>query len=472
MTTLALEPTTTADDELTTALEVQRDRLLRKLAAQREHAARLWAWYHGHQPDPVVERKYSDQFRLLLELARTPWARLVVDTVAERLHVQGFRTADGVQVEQQAWDLFTESALNADEWLVYTEALISGTGYLSVSSEGLAAPESVFEVTHEPVPGNRRSVAAALKLYPTDWAGVGWATDLMRPEATYRWSLMLPEQLRPDEGLFPIDGTDNPSELPWDEGEPFATPNPLGEVPMVPFENRATVIGGGVSELEDCVPILRRIDKLTLDKMLSSDVAAFKQKWATGLEVPRDPETGKPIEQYKAAVDRLWVNENPEGRFGSFDATDLGQYLKAIDAEIAALAAISRVPSHYLLQQNLANPPSAESLVAAESGLVAKVRERQRRFGEAWEHAIELCLAIATEAEQVSLEVVWQDAEMRNPAQVADAAVKLQTIGVPQRALWQYVGASPQQLTEWTIEAAAAQLIAAAAAPPAPVPTP
>jgi Phage portal protein, SPP1 Gp6-like len=466
----ALEPTRA--DELTTALEEQRDRLLRKLAVQREHAAQLWAWYHGHQPDPAVQRKYSDQFRLLLELARTPWARLVVDTVAERLHVQGFRTADGVQVEQQAWDLFTESALNADEWLVYTEALISGTGYVSVSSDGLAAPESVFEVTHEPVPGNRRTLDAALKLYPTDWAGIGWAIDLMRPEATYRWAIDLPERLRPDGGGFPIDGRHDLTELAWEQADLFATVNPLGEVPVVPFENRATVIGGGISELEDCIPILRRIDKLTLDKMLSSDVAAFKQKWATGLEVPRDPETGKPIEQYKAAVDRLWVNENPEGRFGSFDATDLGQYLKAIDAEIAALAAISRVPSHYLLQQNLANPPSAESLVAAESGLVAKVRERQRRFGEAWEHVIELCLAIGTEAEGVQLEVVWQDAEMRNPAQVADAAVKLQTIGVPQRALWQYVGASPQQLAEWTIEAAAAQLVAAAAAPPTPVPTP
>jgi hypothetical protein len=253
--------------------------------------------------------------------------------------------------------------------------------------------------------------------------------------------------------------------LDWQEADPFTTTNRLGEVPVVPFENRATVIGGGVSELEDCVPILRRIDKLTLDKMLTSDVAAFKQKWATGLEVPRDPETGQPIETFKAAVDRLWVSENPETRFGSFDATDLSQYLKAIDAEISALAAISRVPAHYLLQANLANPPSAESLVAAESGLVAKVRERQRRFGEAWERTIELCLA-AGGTERTTLEVVWQDAEMRNPAQVADAAVKLQTIGVPQRALWQYVGASPQQLAQWTIEAAAAQLAAAAAAPP------
>ena len=459
------------DDEQALLLAVQRDRLLSKLREQREHAAELWAWYHGHQPDPVVQGKYRDQFRLLLELARTPWARLVVDTIAERLHVQGFRTPDGAQVEQDAWQTFNESALNADEWLVYSEALITGTGYVSVSSEGLAAPESVFEVTHEPEPGNRRTVAAALKLYPTDWAGIGWSVELMRPEATYRWQLVLTEQQRGDASVFPIDGERDALDLDWQEADQFATPNRLGDVPVVPFENRATVIGGGVSELEDCLPILRRIDKLTLDKMLTSDVAAFKQKWATGLELPRDPDTGQPVESFKAAVDRLWVNENAEGRFGSFDATDLSQYLKAIDSEISALAAISRVPSHYLLQQNLANPPSAESLVAAESGLVAKVRERQRRFGEAWERTIELCLA-AGGTSDATLEVVWKDAEMRNPAQVADAAVKLQTIGVPQQALWQYIGASPQQLAAWSIESAAAALAAAAAAPPTPSPTP
>ena len=124
------------------------------------------------------------------------------------------------------------------------------------------------------------------------------------------------------------------------------------------------------------------------------------------------------------------------------------------------------------MQSNLANPPTAESLVSSESGLVAKVRERQRRFGEAWERATALSLKLSGGADAPTLEVIWQDAEMRNPAQVADAATKLQTIGVPQRALWEYIGATPQQLTEWTLEAAGAELLALAttpapAAPPA-----
>ena len=121
----------------------------------------------------------------------------------------------------------------------------------------------------------------------------------------------------------------------------------------------------------------------------------------------------------------------------------------------------ARVPAHYLMQSNLANPPSAESLVSSESGLVAKCRERQRRFGESWERTTALSMAASGE-EPPAFEVVWQDAEMRNPAQVADAATKLQTIGVPQRALFEYIGATPQQIAEWTLEAAGAELVALA----------
>lgn len=457
-----------ADAAVEDLVSDQRDRLLDKLALQRQHASMLWDWYHGQQQRPVVPSRYTQAYQLLIDLSATPWARLVVDTIAERLHVQGFQTVDPA-VDAEAWRLFKGSSMNADERLVYTEALVTGTGYASVAAGGAVAPESCFEVTHEPAPGNRRQVAAALKLYPVSGDLRDWALDLYRPDAVYRWTTTVPEPLAP--GSFPIDDgiVDPGRRIDWTPATPLVSANPLGVVPIVPFENRATILGGGVSELEDCIPLLRRIDKLTLDMLLSSDVAAFRQKWASGLEIPKDPETGKPIEPFKAGVDRLWHSANPETKFGTFEASDLGQYLRSIDACIAALAAISRVPAHYLLQSQLANPPTAESLVSSESGLVAKCRERQRRFGESWERTQSMSLVLSGSGEPPPIEVQWQDAEMRNPAQVADAATKLATIGVPQRALWEYIGATPQQVSQWTLEGAAQALLAPEPTP-APVP--
>jgi hypothetical protein len=456
-----------ASDALGEDLEEQRDRLLGELADQRARIADLWAWYRGRQDLPDVPAHYQAAYRLFLDEAITPWARLVVDAISERLRVQGIRGADNPDAAGDAWRAFTRGRLNADQRLVYTEALIGGVGYVSVGrldgDEARIVPESAFEVCHEPDLADRQRVAAALKLWPLDYGGLRWVAELYRPEATYRWLTELSKPPR-RAGSFPIDDRHRGARLGW---EPLGAPaaNPVGVPPIVPFENRVNVLSGGASEIEDCVPVLRRIDRLTLDMMLASAFGSFRQKWATGLVVPRDPDTGKPIEPYSAAVSKLWVNEAPDGRFGTFDASPPDPYLKSIDSQIATLAAISRVPAHYLLQSSLANPPSAESLLASEVGLVKKVEDRQATYGEAWETSLWLQARMSgRELDIETLEVQWVDAEKRNPAQVADAAVKLQTVGWPQEALWAYTGATPQQVEEWAAESATAQLIAAALA--------
>jgi len=460
----------TAQTDPTGELEQQRERLLLKLAYQRDHIATLWGWYTGQQDLPTVTAKYAAGYRLLLAEAITPWARLVVDAIAERLRVQGVTSVQVPDAAADAWTAFKRFRLNADQRLIYTEALIGGTGYASVSDQGdegvVITPESAFEVTHETFPGNRRINAAAVKVYPLDWSRAVWVCELYRPEATYRWvtEMGAPPRVL---GEFPID---NPgrrtarTDLDWQPLD--SQDNSTGVVPVVPFENRVSVLAGGMGEIEDCIPILQRIDRLTLAKMMASEFASFRQKWATGLEVPVDPETGKRVEPFSAAVDRLWISESPDSRFGTFDASDVSQYLSAVDSEIAALAAISRVPAHYLLQRNLANPPSAESLIAGETGLVAKVEDRQAQYGESWERVLWLYAAMSGQPVEVEqLQMQWMDAEKRNPAQVADAAVKLQDVGVPQRALWAYIGATPEQIDEWTLEQASSALLAAAAAP-------
>ena len=98
----------------------------------------------------------------------------------------GFRSGQPT-VDAEAWRLFKGSAMDADERLVYTEALVTGVGYVSVSADGAIVPESVFEVTHEPAPGNRRQVAGAVKLYPLDYdaaaTGPSSCTAPTRPTA-------------------------------------------------------------------------------------------------------------------------------------------------------------------------------------------------------------------------------------------------------------------------------------------------
>jgi hypothetical protein len=457
-----------AADELSRdELEGQRDRLLARLAVQRGEVTEMWGWYRGQEAPPVVDMKLRPAYQLLLDMSVTPWARLIIDTIAERLRLQGVFAGDNAEAARDAWQIFRRERMEGDQRVVYTEALVGGCGYVSVSElDGTVYinPESALEVTHEHASGSRREVSGALKLYPFDPERMWWVCELYRPEGTWRWATEIYRKM--EVGMFPIDSA-RTGDIEWlPVGDP--QPNPAGMVPMVPFENRLDVLGDGTSEVSDLIPVLRRIDKTTLDGLLAAEAASFRQRWATGLQVPKDEE-GNPVEPYKAAVDRLWVSENPETRFGTFDASDIQQYLQAMDSHIATLAAISRVPAHYLLQRNLANPPSAESLIASEAPLNTKVEDHQSAYGDAWERVMYLTTVFGGfPVDLADLEVKWRAPERRNPAVVADSALKLMQVGWPQSAVWAYTGATPQQIEEWQRESAAMDLLRAAGAGPSP----
>ena len=149
------------------------------------------------------------------------------------------------------------------------------------------------------------------------------------------------------------------------------------------------------------------------------------------------------------ALNRLWVSENPDARFGSMDATDLGPYVAAIDQAIQQVAAISRTPPSLLLGKitNL----SAEALKSTESGLVQKTRNRMLPAGECWEQAVRLSLRLLGDprSELVDIETIWRDPENVSEAQRVDALVKLNAIGLPARAVWERYGATPQEIRRW-----------------------
>ena len=55
-------------------------------------------------------------------------------------------------------------------------------------------------------------------------------------------------------------------------------------------------------------------------------------------------------------------------------------------------------------------------------------------------------------SEMIDVETIWANPESRIVGETVDAAVKLQAIGVPRPAVWEYIGASPQQISRWMVE--------------------
>jgi hypothetical protein len=232
----------------------------------------------------------------------------------------------------------------------------------------------------------------------------------------------------------------------WEQIE--SVPNPSGIVPIIPFVVRPNWEGYGNSDLGDLHETIGRIDHLTANTLLAIELGALRVKWATGLEIPRDPDTGEPIEPFKVALDRLWVSEDENTKFGSFDQTDVRPYLQAISDAIGQLSAVSRIPTLYFNQSDLSNPPSAASLEASETGLINKVQERADRFAESWEQVAALATFFDENETIDPAEVytIWDDPRTRSEAQTVDAAVKLYSVGLPWEATMEFVGYSPTEV--------------------------
>lgn len=414
-----------------------RDRLLEQWESEQRDRQSMLSYYDNTHPLPYTLPKYRQPYMEMLRMARTPWARLVVDTTAERITAQGFRV-DSAQPDAAVWQMFQRSRMDHLQRQVHREALITGSAYVSVWPDVVGQPklmpESSLQVAHETAAGDMDKVVAAVKVWPDSVEEI-WRCDVYLADGIYRywapWSKY---------------GQVVPKGKVWTEMDAVA--NLVGDVPIVPFVVRRDWNGYGRSELADLVPLIQRFEVLTSDLLVASSYGAFKQRWATGLEIPVDPETGEEVEPFNAAVDRLWISESESTKFGSMEATDLGPIVRTIDNVVAQISAVSRIPSSYFVQSELANPPSADSLEASEVNLISKVRERQDAFGAGWESAVSFGLRLMGDARaDISrIETVWKDPRSRSESQVLDAAVKMAALGVPQEATWEFVGFSPSEI--------------------------
>jgi hypothetical protein len=251
------------------------------------------------------------------------------------------------------------------------------------------------------------------------------------------------------------------------EGPDAIVDNPYGVVMVVPFRNRARLITGGKSELDGITDIQDRINETLFLRMMAGQYSAFRQRYATGLSVEIDPNTGLPKKPFEPGASELWYDSNPDARFGDFQQTDLAGYLSAVEADVQDMAAITHTPPHYLLGRmvNLA----AEALKAAEAGLVSKVRRKQVHFGGSWEEVFGLAFRVAKDESRANVrdaEIIWQNPEFRTEGQLVDALVKMSTLGVPREALWERWGATPTEIQRWKALGAQEAFMGTAFTPP------
>lgn len=446
-------------------------RLGKRLETDGPRLERLDSYWRGNPPLPFGNQRMREAYRRFQWQAKTNFCKLVAESVTERLKVTGFRTGgDGSEtLDQRAWGWWQANHLDADSGLVHRAAIVMSRAYVIVGEDPdkpgqpLVTGEDPRQVIHESSPVNRRKRLAALKT---------WWDDIERRQLAV---VYLPDRLHYYRTERQAD-SQTQVQSPWAAAkwEPdtsgdypggFAD-NPIGEVPVVPFLNCPDLGGNTLGEFEDCTSIQDRINTEVLDRMVISAMQAYRQRWAVGVDLT--DENGQPAGGFDPGADLLWNVADAEAKFGEFTPADLTSVLKAVEADVQHLAAITRTPPHYLLGA-IVNA-SGDALAAAETGLTSKVTERSVEFGESWETVYQLAGLVQGRTVPDECEVVWNDPQFRTLTEMAAANVQLDVAGVPWRTRMALLDFTPSQIDRMVKERADdAALNAQLPLPPLPV---
>ncbi|MCC6328978.1 MAG: phage portal protein [Acidobacteria bacterium] len=381
-------------------------------------------YYRGDHDLKFATEKFKNVFGPLFREFALNLCPAVVDALRDKLILTEFGVEDGgdTGLPEAAWKIWQANRMGKRSGEVHKEAVKNGDSYVIVW------PNPAGEVTIYP---NR--AATCTVIYDEETPGkVLWAAKHWRAaDKRFRLNLYYTDRIEkyiskktPGDRIeatasfydknFTGGNTaaaanvlpDAKDFVPIDDDIPVVR-NPYGVVPVFHFANNSDIGMHGQSELSGAVPIQDALNKSVLDMLVAMEFASYRQRWASGIEIEYNDD-GDPIPPFTAGIEKLWTTENPEAKFGDFEAANLEQFLKVKDGFRTDMACVTGTPIWYFMQAK-GDFPSGEALRKSETRFTNKVRDRQQSFGQVWEDVMAFALMIENKGKGVRLFAGWED---------------------------------------------------------------
>lgn len=391
-------------------LALAQDVLIPGWTAERIKMDRIDQWYRWDPEkvqlprlaQPNIEQQY------LRDLSETPWGGLIVTTIAQQLQAELVRSTEHDDVDD-VWLPWLRNRMPSRQRAIHRSALAYGYSYATVMPGDLGSvirgrsPRDMYAVYAD----------AAVDEYPMYYLIVNDNRyTVVDEEATYT---LVMEKGRLQFVTYDIHG--------------------VGVAPAVRYSNQIDLEGRTPGEVEPFIPVLRRINKTSYDRMLTQHFNSWKVRTATGIEKPAEGEA----DNIKMLLRQQDILTGETGvQFGTLDETSLEGFIAAWESDVEALAAVSQTPAHALTGKmiNL----SADAISEARAMLDLKANERKMGFGDSHVQTLRLAAHIEgreDDATDFTLRIQWADLESRSMSQAADALGKLSTmLGIPPEKLW------------------------------------
>lgn len=427
-----------------------------KLTANNEY------YESDHRPQAVGVATPPEMRKLLAQIG---WPRMYLDSLEERLDIEGFRMAGQSDADERLWRWWQLNCMDEESGLAHTEALVHGSAYVTVAApeggkKGWPSDVPVFRVEspmnfyaeYDPVTGEVRS---AIRVYQAANSAVATGATLLTPNET---------------AIFERDRS---GYSPWVLKRVIT--HGLGTCPVVPLLNRERLSDrSGRSEI---TPELRSVTDAAARTMMNlqatAELMAVPQRLLFGVkeeELSADPENGQSV--LEAYFARILAFEDGEAHADQFSAAELRNFTDALDQLAKQAASYTGLPPQYLSFAS-DNPASAEAIKSSESRLVKKCERKSRMFGGSWEQVMRLGMLVTDgdiPEEAYRMETLWRDPSTPTFAAKADAVVKLATAVTPDgrpvipveraRVDLGYSDAERQEMKKWDSESTTSQLSA------------
>lgn len=348
------------------------------------------------------------------------WPRQTVESLDERLDVDGFRFADSDDADDDLLGYWTANDMESEHQLANLDALIFGRSYVLLgSSEPDIFNPDVPRITVE----SPLNVIADYDLRTRRYRTVlqSYVLEMQAAFALYTPGSTVHIVYR--QGTWEVVSRDN-------HGFPFA--------PVVQVTNRPRTRNRmGASEI---TPEVRSTTDAAARRLLGLEVASefyqAPQRYALGVRADAfTDKDGNPIPGWEAILGRMMAFERdgdgevPE--VGQFAAMDPSVYTEIIDMHARIMAGLTGMPASFL-GLTTENPPSADAIRMSTERLVRRAQRKQRTFSPAWRDVMRMALLLDKKPlpeDSHRMEVLWHSADVPTPGATADAIVKQVQVG-------------------------------------------